>query len=272
MERKQNLLRSLLMLLVVTLIACKGKDNTPEVRLAVSDDVEVEPPRFTRDSLKEMYLLGKFDPDKQANFVKIPLKYADREGMYIHKETLSAFDKMYAAALDQGINLQIRSATRNFDYQKGIWERKWTGETKLSTGQDASVSFPKAIDRASSILQYSSMPGTSRHHWGTDIDLNSFDNKWFESGEGLKLFQWLEANAHLYGFCRPYTAKNAERPQGYNEEKWHWSYMPLSEELTDYAEAWLTEKMIKGFMGSEVAEELKVVRNYVLGINRGCRH
>lgn len=116
------------------------------------------------------------------------------------------------------------------------------------------------------------MPGTSRHHWGTDVDFNNFNNNWFEKGEGLKLFTWLENHAHEYGFCRPYTAKDTERPQGYNEEKWHWSYTPISNELTALAEAHLTDSMIKGFKGSEVAPALEVVKNYVLGINHGCRH
>jgi len=116
------------------------------------------------------------------------------------------------------------------------------------------------------------MPGTSRHHWGTDIDLNNFNNAWFEKGDGLELFIWLEKNAHAYGFCRPYTKKDMERPDGYNEEKWHWSYMPLSQKLTDLAEAYLEDEMLKGFMGSEVAPELDIVKKYVLGINHGCRH
>jgi len=116
------------------------------------------------------------------------------------------------------------------------------------------------------------MPSTSRHHWGTDIDLNNFNNSYFESGEGLKVFEWLEQHAHEYGFCRPYTAKDSLRPNGYNEEKWHWSYTPLSDKFTDIAAQHLKDNMIQGFLGSQVADELDVVENYVLGINHGCRH
>ena len=49
----------------------------------------------------------------------------------------------------------------------------------------------------------------------------------------LTLFpDWLVQNGASYGFCQPYTAG---RCAGYNEEKWHWSYMPLSEPmLTDW--------------------------------------
>lgn len=215
--------------------------------------------------------MGKFIPEEDQAFIHISEEYADRAGMYMRKEAYQSFLKMYEAAQQAGIDLQIRSAARNFDYQKGIWERKWTGETILSTGENAATAFPDSKDRALKILNYSSMPGTSRHHWGTDIDLNNFNNEWFETGKGLRLFQWLQAHAHEYGFCRPYTAKGAERPDGYNEEKWHWSYTPLSDELTDLAETYLKEKMITGFKGSEVAEELEVVKKYVLGINHSCR-
>ena len=69
--------------------------------------------------------MGKFDPDAHADFESIPIQYADREGMYIRKDVFTAYKKMYEAAKKDGVNLQIRSATRNFFYQKGIWERKW---------------------------------------------------------------------------------------------------------------------------------------------------
>ena len=226
----------------------------------------------SQDSQMLNMIMGKFYPEKNADFVTIPETLADRAGLYMHKDAYQAYVSMQQKAKADGINLVIRSATRNFDYQKGIWERKWTGETILSSGINAEKAYQKSQDRAIEILKYSSMPGTSIHHWGTDIDLNNFNNSWFEKGEGLRIFVWLENNAHLYGFCRPYTAKGSMRPDGYNEEKWHWSYMPLSQKLTDTAERYLENAMITGFLGSEAAVDIDVVRKYVLGINKGCRH
>ena len=49
------------------------------------------------------------------------------------------------------------------------------------------------------------MPSTSRHHWGTDIDLNSLNNSYFSSGKGLKEYDWLTTNANHYGFYQVYT-------------------------------------------------------------------
>jgi LAS superfamily LD-carboxypeptidase LdcB len=114
------------------------------------------------------------------------------------------------------------------------------------------------------------MPGTSRHHWGTDVDINDLDNYTFEQGPGKKVYAWMLAHAHEYGFCQPYTKKDEARPNGYNEEKWHWSYIPVAKKLTDLAARKLTDDMIGGFKGAETALEIGVVEKYVLGINPAC--
>jgi len=50
------------------------------------------------------------------------------------------------------------------------------------------------------------MPGTSRHHWGSDVDLYSLEDIDFLKGNGKIIYQWLTDNAASYGFCQPYTA------------------------------------------------------------------
>lgn len=216
------------------------------------------------------YLMGQFDPAGHPDFVQVPARYADREGLLLRKDTYEAFLAMYEAAQADGISLVIRSATRNFNYQKGIWERKWTGQQQLSSGENAAQAFPDHRERALEILKYSSMPGTSRHHWGTDIDLNAFNNRYFEEGKGQKIYAWLTANAPAFGFCQPYSPKGPERPNGYNEEKWHWSYLPVAQPLTALARAELQDGMISGFEGATTATDIQVVDNYVLGISDLC--
>jgi len=110
------------------------------------------------------------------------------------------------------------------------------------------------------------------HHWGTDFDINAFNNSYFESGQGLKEYEWLTAHAQEYGFCQPYTPIGKDRPNGYQEEKWHWSYMPLSKTLTEQAGLRITDKIIQGFEGDYTAQALHVVDNYILGINQDCLH
>ncbi len=215
------------------------------------------------------YLMGKFDPVTDSNFIEINLEHADRAGLYLRKDTYNAFIRMYEAAQRDSVRLVIRSATRNFDSQKKIWENKWSGETPLESNKRANLIADETM-RAKEILKYSSMPGSSRHHWGTDIDLNAFNNHYFEEGEGLKIYQWLSVNAPEFGFCQPYTKKDLSRQTGYEEEKWHWSYLPVSGHLIRQARASLRDDLINGFPGSEQAIRIGVVNNYVLGIDSLC--
>jgi LAS superfamily LD-carboxypeptidase LdcB len=216
------------------------------------------------------YLTGKFDPAKHPAFVRVAAKYTDGDPYLLHRETYARFEAMHAAALADGVTLVMVSATRNFDRQKQIWEAKWTGRRLLEGTEKADEVYPAPADRARAILRYSSMPGTSRHHWGTDIDLNALNNAFFDRGDGQKIYAWLTANAATYGFCQPYTPKGDARPNGYEEERWHWSYLPLATQLTDYATDALKDADISGFAGAEAAEEIAVLKNYVLGINRAC--
>lgn len=219
------------------------------------------------------YLLGKFDPGKDTNFVRLNAPYAAGAalGRYLHKQTYTAFTEMYDSARADDVKLTILSATRNFNYQAGIWNAKWNGQ-RLVEGLNLRKNIPDASERALKILRYSSMPGTSRHHWGTDIDLNSFDNSYFKTGKGLKEYQWLQRNAANFGFCQTYNSIDTinGRKSGYQEEKWHWSYLPLADR---YLSAYLNQvsyEDIKGFDGDSVAQKIGVIPNYVGSINQAC--
>lgn len=225
------------------------------------------------DTIAKSYLLGRFDPAKHEDFEKITSAHGAGSGLgaYLHKETMAAFKEMHAAAKKDGVNLVIKSATRNFFRQKQIWEAKWTGARKVG-GKDLSKSKPNPADRATEILLFSSMPGTSRHHWGTDMDLNAFENRYFASGKGLKEYEWLKAHAAEYGFGQPYTEKGPDkRPYGYEEERWHWSYLRLAKKYLKAYSAQIVPADIQGFKGAEVAEELKVIERYVKGIAPDCK-
>jgi LAS superfamily LD-carboxypeptidase LdcB len=216
------------------------------------------------------YITGRFDPSDHPAFMEIPSLYRDEQERYIRRDVFDAFKRMYDAALKDGVRLRIISATRNFDSQKRIWENKWTGKTRIESGTDASKAFPVPRERALKILEYSSMPGTSRHHWGTDLDFNALNNSWFEKGEGLKIYQWLVAHAPLYGFCQPYTTFGVDRFAGYQEEKWHWTFVPVAAEIQKKAQELLKNEDITGFSGAETAVEIDVVGRYVSGIHPDC--
>ena len=208
------------------------------------------------------YLTGRFDPATHEDFVAVPKRYSlGPNMMYLRKETYDAFLKMREEAVKSGITLNLASATRNFDYQKGIWETKW-----LNTY--ANTADP--MERFEKILEYSAAPGTSRHHFGTDIDINGADPAYFETEKGKKVYSWLSANAREFGFCQVYDSKGESRVSGYNEEKWHWSYLPLAKDWTSKYKDFITDADIKGFLGDSEAPKLNLIQNYVLSINPEC--
>lgn len=210
---------------------------------------EKDPPVYTKAEI-----LGDFDPAKHKGFDKLRSKYTTKKKAYLRDEVYDAFKKMWKDARRDGVSLVIISATRNRKYQSGIWNRKWNSFGGNET------------DRAGRILQYSSMPGTSRHHWGTDFDLNSLENSYFENGEGLKVYQWLTKNASKYGFYQPYTSFDDYRDAGYREEKWHWSYYPLAIKFQRAYNHIVGYQDLKGFNGWEYAKSLDVINNYVNGV------
>ena len=273
------------LLLATLLLTCSQPQtpaSAPEPTAALTSpattevvDFATEPEDSTRyaELLNVAYLTGRFDPANRADFVKVAPEYTDGDPYRLHQDTYAAFERMHAAAKADGITLTMVSATRNFGRQKQIWEAKWNGQRLLEGTEKADEVYPDPVDRARAILRYSSMPGTSRHHWGTDIDLNDLNNSYFASGEGKRVYDWLTANAATYGFCQPYTPKEAGsgRTTGYEEEKWHWSYTPIARRLTKYAATQMRNSDIGGFAGAEAAEGINVLSEYVLGINPACK-
>ncbi|MBK8720807.1 MAG: M15 family metallopeptidase [Saprospiraceae bacterium] len=216
------------------------------------------------------YLMGKFLPEKDPRFVSIDRKYRVNRTMYLRKEAYEAFEKMWVAAKKDDVTIVISSATRNFEYQKKIWEEKWNGKRRLEDGTLATeISDPS--ERAKKILQYSAMPGSSRHHWGTDFDINALNNAYFSKGKGKKLYDWLQKNAEKFGFRQPYSAFETGRATGYNEEKWHWSYFPIANELTNLSANLLQDYKFQGFDGAATATQIGIVKNYILGVDASCK-
>lgn len=230
----------------------------------------LEEARLVKEKEEKIYLMGRFEPKERPEFSLVPLSYtlAGNE-VYLRGETLEAFRQMRDTALLEGVDLKIASATRNFDYQKGIWENKWTGVTFVE-GKNLAQTLPSGLERFKKILEYSAAPGISRHHWGTDIDINAATVKYFETETGKRVYEWLDQNALRFGFCQTYNEKDSVRFSGYNEEKWHWSYLPLARGFTKRFQELIKEEDIKGFLGDEYVSEQSLIADYVLGINSEC--
>ncbi|MCL6275172.1 M15 family metallopeptidase [Muricauda sp. 2012CJ35-5] len=150
------------------------------------------------------------------------------EGINLRKEAHDAYVEMKKAAYSDGFNIKMVSSFRDFYRQQGIWERKY-----LRFTEDDGMSPLDAIDK---IIEYSTIPGTSRHHWATDIDIidgnvivtgDVLVPEKFEAGgpfEGFK--KWLDENSEKFGFYLVYTDQPKRR--GFKYEPWHYSYAPIS--------------------------------------------
>ncbi len=221
------------------------------IAAADSNDLSVAARVYTKDEL-----LGRFEPAKHPDFEVIQKKHTTKDGIYLQRAAYADFQRMWEAAKAAGVDLSILSATRNFNYQKGIWEKKWLRE-KYKGMSDR--------DKVADIMKFSSMPGTSRHHWGTDVDFNSVELAYWQSATGKKVYAWLVQHAATFGYYQTYTDK-ANGRSGYEEEKWHWSYIPIAREMHRQFKNTIQYSDITGFSGCKEAEGLQVFAVFVDGI------
>ena len=157
----------------------------------------------------------------------------------LHRDVVQPFLALRAKAAEQGIDLTPFSAFRDFGAQAEIWNKKFRGERPLydrdgNVRDHASLSAPQIVD---AILVWSAVPGASRHHWGTDIDVYDraampegyrvqlLPEEYAAGGVFERLGNWLNDNLQQSGFFRPYDADRG----GVYPEPWHISYAPIAD-------------------------------------------
>lgn len=164
---------------------------------------------------------------------------------FVHKTMLHDFLKLQAHAKADGFDLQVISAFRDYERQLQIWNAKAKGERTLLDDQERPLNFqdlsPTQIVFA--ILRWSALPGCSRHHWGSDIDVYDGNNQKAEdvkllpsecvgAGPSARMHEWLDdrmASNQAFGFFRPYKTDLG----GVSPERWHLSYFPVSRRVID---------------------------------------
>jgi LAS superfamily LD-carboxypeptidase LdcB len=156
----------------------------------------------------------------------------------VHRDVLEHFQAMREAAACEGIDLAIFSGFRDFDSQADIWNRKFVGERTLFDENGVAIDHAQLSEeeRIQCILNWSALPGASRHHWGTDIDV--FDRAAMPEGYRVRLLpeeyvsggvfnrlaRWLDDSMGRFGFFRPYS----EYRGGMFAEPWHLSFVPIA--------------------------------------------
>lgn len=184
----------------------------------------------------------------------------------IHREVYAPFKAMQEAARRDGFTLHPFSAFRDYKTQLRIWNRKFAGEKTLydRNGQVRDQSALTVDERIDCILNWSALPGASRHHWGTEIDVvdltqappgyvvQLLPEETQPGGVFHELHLWLDAHIEQFGFFRSYR----EYRGGMYEEPWHLSYEPLA----TLALEWLTLDLLEQI----VAESSMLGREAVL--------
>lgn len=179
----------------------------------------------------------------------------EESNLMIHKDAFASLGLLREQATLAGFSLKIASAFRGFDQQLLIWNKKAQGLRPLLDSDGKVLDFasltPKEIVYA--ILRWSALPGASRHHWGSDIDV--YDSSRMPEGYKVQLVpqesalggvfeefhSWLDENLDQFNFFRPY----AQDTGGIAPEKWHLSYAPLALEFQKILTYELLEETIK---------------------------
>jgi LAS superfamily LD-carboxypeptidase LdcB len=161
--------------------------------------------------------------------------------------------RLRASAVDAGFDRRVASSSRSFERQLLIWNNKASGLRPVldERGLPLDIARLGELDLVYAILRWSALPGASRHHWGTDLDV--YDASRMPPGYQVQLTQaetegdgffadfhrWVsvELAAGHYDFYRPY----AKDTGGVAPEPWHLSYAPLA---VAYAQA-LTPALLR---------------------------
>ncbi|MEY4848163.1 MAG: hypothetical protein RLZZ36_1276 [Pseudomonadota bacterium] len=158
----------------------------------------------------------------------------------LHVDVVAPFLALRAAAAQAGFDLLPASSFRDFSRQRVLWNAKYRGERPAldREGRLIDLSALAPAERIEAILCWSALPGASRHHWGTDLDV--YDRAAVAEGYELQLVPaeyapgglfaaldvWLAEHLERYGFYRPYQRDLG----GVSPEPWHISYAPLATE------------------------------------------
>lgn len=161
---------------------------------------------------------------------------------WLHVDVASAFSELSRAAATDGFTLKIASAFRDYSTQLNIWNEKAMGKRPLldAFGNPLDPKTMSASEVMFAILRWSALPGASRHHWGTEIDL--FASNLVPQGYQVQLVpseaapggifadfnRWLDDHMPSKGFFRPYGQDRG----GISPEWWHLSYAPLSQKYS----------------------------------------
>jgi LAS superfamily LD-carboxypeptidase LdcB len=202
----------------------------------------------------------------------------------LHFEVVASFLAMRDAASREGIDLRAVSSYRDFARQLQIWNAKWRGERPLYSRDGTLLDHGQLTEAGlvDAILSWSAIPGGSRHHWGSDLDVidaaalpegyqvQLVPDEYAPSGVFAHLTRWLDAHMTRFGFFRPYGSDRG----GAGIEPWHLSYAPVATEAMEALSlSVLRTAIVQGEMlGKEaVLDRLpEIYTRFILAVDPPC--
>ena len=180
-------------------------------------------------------------------------------GLRVEGETANAFQTLGRRAAERGLDLRVASAFRDYDRQVRIINDKWAGARPVTDGEGRLLDRVRHDDEEwlNLILRFSALPGMSRHHWGTDLDVwdaSAVDtdyrpllspSEYGPSGPFCEMTRWFDeliAAHDAEGFYRPYALDRG----GIAPEAWHISYRPTAMKYQDMVSAELLIPLWRG--------------------------
>ncbi len=160
-------------------------------------------PELLKKYSKVYFLNENYVP---AHLINIPTQYLYNESRpeQFLTETWPSLKMLLDAAKTNSIDLYVKSAYRSF------------------AGQQSLKSEYSVIYGAGTANSFSADQGYSEHQLGTALDfITTGLGGQLDGFDGTKAYQWLLANAHLYGLEMSYPKGNAY----YVYEPWHWRFV-----------------------------------------------
>ena len=169
----------------------------------------------------------------------------DHLGCQLHADLVEPVRELQQKATNDEQCLEVASGYRDFSRQLTIWNEKVSGKRTIfdSQGQALNTEALSEWEIIQAILRWSALPGASRHHWGTDLDV--YNPRCLPDGYQLQLTvdeyehgklqpfnQWLSNVVQTPEclFYRPYyRPESFTRNDGVAPEPWHLSYRPLAQ-------------------------------------------
>ena len=151
----------------------------------------------------------------KVDLLEINSKYTSgsQSSKMLDSRVIESFENMCKAAEEDGIAMISISSYRTYSYQETLYKNR------VQRCINEGLSRTDAEKKAATIV---ALPGTSEHHLGLAVDINSVET----SFENTAAFRWLQENAENYGFILRYP-KDKQEITKIIYEPWHYRYVGI---------------------------------------------